>query len=151
MESIATGLMAGIHAAALAPDEPPRPLPRETALGSLCHYISAADAQQLSARQHHLRPVAAARRSHAPRACAATNRRATLKSAAARIEALDALSPRPCLSLARRRSTRYLDELKRAAALRRIPSKLTARDLEQFLEYLSPPETEPPAPAPSIC
>jgi methylenetetrahydrofolate--tRNA-(uracil-5-)-methyltransferase len=45
VESIATGLMAGLHAAALARGESPRPLPRETALGSLCHYISAADAR----------------------------------------------------------------------------------------------------------
>jgi methylenetetrahydrofolate--tRNA-(uracil-5-)-methyltransferase len=44
VESIATGLMAGLHAAALAQGESPRPLPRETALGSLCHYISGADA-----------------------------------------------------------------------------------------------------------
>jgi methylenetetrahydrofolate--tRNA-(uracil-5-)-methyltransferase len=43
VESIATGLMAGMHAAALASGAPPRPLPRETALGSLCHYVSAAD------------------------------------------------------------------------------------------------------------
>ena len=44
VESIATGLMAGVHAAALAHGETPRSLPRETALGSLCNYISAADA-----------------------------------------------------------------------------------------------------------
>jgi methylenetetrahydrofolate--tRNA-(uracil-5-)-methyltransferase len=44
VESIATGLMAGLHAVALAQGEEPRPFPRETALGSLCHYISAADA-----------------------------------------------------------------------------------------------------------
>jgi len=43
VEAIATGLMAGIHAAALANGETPRPLPRETALGSLCHYISGAN------------------------------------------------------------------------------------------------------------
>ncbi len=43
VESIATGLMAGMHAAALASGEEPRPLPRETALGSLCHYIAGAD------------------------------------------------------------------------------------------------------------
>jgi methylenetetrahydrofolate--tRNA-(uracil-5-)-methyltransferase len=42
-ESIATGLLAGLHAAALARGESPRAFPRETALGSLCHYISAAD------------------------------------------------------------------------------------------------------------
>lgn len=45
VESIATGLMTGLHAAALAQRESPRPLPRETALGSLCHYISGADAR----------------------------------------------------------------------------------------------------------
>jgi methylenetetrahydrofolate--tRNA-(uracil-5-)-methyltransferase len=43
VEAIATGLMAALHAAALAAGEQPRPLPRETALGSLCHYISGAD------------------------------------------------------------------------------------------------------------
>jgi methylenetetrahydrofolate--tRNA-(uracil-5-)-methyltransferase len=44
VESIATGLMAGMHAAAIAYGEDPQPLPRATALGSLCHYISGADA-----------------------------------------------------------------------------------------------------------
>jgi methylenetetrahydrofolate--tRNA-(uracil-5-)-methyltransferase len=43
VESIATGLMAGMHAVAVANGRKPRALPRETALGSLCHYISAAD------------------------------------------------------------------------------------------------------------
>jgi len=43
VESIATGLMAGMHAAALAAGAAPRALPRPTALGSLCHYISGAD------------------------------------------------------------------------------------------------------------
>jgi methylenetetrahydrofolate--tRNA-(uracil-5-)-methyltransferase len=43
VESIATGLMAGMHAVSLAMKEEVRALPRETALGSLCHYISAAD------------------------------------------------------------------------------------------------------------
>ncbi len=43
VESIATGLVAGRFAADLALGRPLRPLPRETALGSLCHYISAAD------------------------------------------------------------------------------------------------------------
>jgi len=45
VEAIATGLMAGMHAAALAAGEIPLALPRETALGSLCHYISGADAR----------------------------------------------------------------------------------------------------------
>ncbi|MEK7406503.1 MAG: methylenetetrahydrofolate--tRNA-(uracil(54)-C(5))-methyltransferase (FADH(2)-oxidizing) TrmFO, partial [Acidobacteriota bacterium] len=43
LEAMATGLMAGRHAAALARGIEPRPLPRQTALGSLCHYISGAD------------------------------------------------------------------------------------------------------------
>ena len=42
-ESIATGLIAGLNAAALARGEEPRVFPRQTALGSLCHYISSAD------------------------------------------------------------------------------------------------------------
>src|SRR5665811_841538 len=37
VESIATGLMAGLHASVLAAGGAPRALPLETALGSLCH------------------------------------------------------------------------------------------------------------------
>ena len=44
-ESIATGLLAGIYAAALARGEEPVPVPRATALGSLMHYITHADAK----------------------------------------------------------------------------------------------------------
>ena len=43
MESIATGLVAGRHAADLAWGETPRSFPRETAIGSLCAYVSGAD------------------------------------------------------------------------------------------------------------
>jgi methylenetetrahydrofolate--tRNA-(uracil-5-)-methyltransferase len=42
-ESIAAGLLAGIHAAALASREEPAAPPRESALGSLMHYICNAD------------------------------------------------------------------------------------------------------------
>ena len=42
-ESIATGLLAGIYAAALARGEVPAPAPRACALGSLVHYITHAD------------------------------------------------------------------------------------------------------------
>ena len=45
VESIATGFMAGMHAISQMRGEQPRPLPRPTALGSLCHYISKADAK----------------------------------------------------------------------------------------------------------
>jgi methylenetetrahydrofolate--tRNA-(uracil-5-)-methyltransferase len=42
-ESIASGLLAGIYAAALARGEEPVPAPRASALGSLVHYITHAD------------------------------------------------------------------------------------------------------------
>jgi methylenetetrahydrofolate--tRNA-(uracil-5-)-methyltransferase len=44
-ESIATGMLAGIYAAALARGEEPAPVPRATALGSLVYYITHADAK----------------------------------------------------------------------------------------------------------
>jgi methylenetetrahydrofolate--tRNA-(uracil-5-)-methyltransferase len=44
-ESIATGMLAGIYAAALAQGVEPTPTPRGTALGSLVHYITHADAK----------------------------------------------------------------------------------------------------------
>jgi methylenetetrahydrofolate--tRNA-(uracil-5-)-methyltransferase len=44
-ESIATGMLAGIYAARLAQGEEPTPVPRGTALGSLVHYITHADAK----------------------------------------------------------------------------------------------------------
>jgi methylenetetrahydrofolate--tRNA-(uracil-5-)-methyltransferase len=43
VESIATGLVAGRAAAALAAGETPRPFPRPTAMGSLCAYVTGAD------------------------------------------------------------------------------------------------------------
>ena len=43
VESIATGLVAGRAAAALASGGIPQAFPRQTALGSLCHYVSGAD------------------------------------------------------------------------------------------------------------
>ena len=45
VESIATGLMAGVHAAALASGASPIAPPRATAFGSLVHYITQADAR----------------------------------------------------------------------------------------------------------
>ncbi|MGA7833125.1 MAG: methylenetetrahydrofolate--tRNA-(uracil(54)-C(5))-methyltransferase (FADH(2)-oxidizing) TrmFO [Terracidiphilus sp.] len=44
-ESIATGLLAGIYAAKLARGEEPVPAPRSSALGSLVHYITHAEAK----------------------------------------------------------------------------------------------------------
>jgi methylenetetrahydrofolate--tRNA-(uracil-5-)-methyltransferase len=45
VESIATGLIAGMHAAALASGGAPVAPPRATALGSLTHYVTHADAK----------------------------------------------------------------------------------------------------------
>ncbi|MCU1232552.1 MAG: gid protein [Candidatus Solibacter sp.] len=45
VESIATGLIAGLHAAEFAAGATPRALPRATALGSLCHYVSGAESK----------------------------------------------------------------------------------------------------------
>ncbi len=45
-ESIATGLLAGVYAAALARGGDPVPVPRSTAMGSLVHYITGADARR---------------------------------------------------------------------------------------------------------
>jgi methylenetetrahydrofolate--tRNA-(uracil-5-)-methyltransferase len=45
VESIAAGLMAGMHAAGLAAGLEPAPPPRATALGSLAHYVTHADAR----------------------------------------------------------------------------------------------------------
>jgi methylenetetrahydrofolate--tRNA-(uracil-5-)-methyltransferase len=43
VEAMATGLMAGMHAAALVNGRTPRPAPRESALGSLAAYVAGAD------------------------------------------------------------------------------------------------------------
>jgi methylenetetrahydrofolate--tRNA-(uracil-5-)-methyltransferase len=43
VESIATGLLAGMHAVTRANGGEPQAAPRATALGSLCHYVSGAD------------------------------------------------------------------------------------------------------------
>jgi methylenetetrahydrofolate--tRNA-(uracil-5-)-methyltransferase len=44
-ESIATGLLAGIYAATMSRNEEPKAVPRTTALGSLVHYITHAEAK----------------------------------------------------------------------------------------------------------
>jgi methylenetetrahydrofolate--tRNA-(uracil-5-)-methyltransferase len=45
VESIATGLVAGVNAAALATGGDPAPPPRATAFGSLVHYITQAESK----------------------------------------------------------------------------------------------------------
>ncbi len=66
VESIATGLMAGMHAAALAQGRIAAPIAaRDRARVAVSLHFSRRCAQ-LSAREYHLRSAAAARRSHAP-------------------------------------------------------------------------------------
>jgi methylenetetrahydrofolate--tRNA-(uracil-5-)-methyltransferase len=43
VESAASGLLAGLNAAALSKGQPPRTLPRTTAIGALAYYVSHAD------------------------------------------------------------------------------------------------------------
>jgi len=45
VESIATGLLAGMHAAALVSGDEIAPAPRPSAFGSLIHYVTHADAK----------------------------------------------------------------------------------------------------------
>ncbi len=61
VESIATGFIAGRFAAAMAMGEAVIPFPRETALGSLCAYISRGRSAELSTGEYHVRFVAGAR------------------------------------------------------------------------------------------
>jgi methylenetetrahydrofolate--tRNA-(uracil-5-)-methyltransferase len=46
VESIATGLLAGINASAMATEQGPIPPPRATALGSLIYYVTNADTKK---------------------------------------------------------------------------------------------------------
>ncbi len=61
-ESIATGMLAGLYAAQLAHGEPAAAVPRGTALGSLVHYITHAEAKGVPAGKYYLRSAAAAGR-----------------------------------------------------------------------------------------
>ena len=81
VESIATGLVAGRHAVELAAGAEIRPFPRETAIGSLCAYVSGADRSQLPAGQHHVRFASCAGRSQHGSGFATTRKRATPKFA----------------------------------------------------------------------
>ena len=147
VESIATGLMAGMHAAALAPGESPRALPRATALGSLCHYVSARRPEGLPAREYHLRPAAAARRGRpaalAPRQEGAP--RTDLPAGAGRVLSVPGCrSPCPRLnSSARSAST---SRIWHARAIRSIRFAPTKRTCASSSTYLSPPDLAPPEP-----
>ena len=78
MESIAAGLMAGMHAAALAAGSEPRSAPRATAMGSLVYYVAHAAAKNfqpanitfdlLPPLEHHVRDRAQRHRQQCERA-----------------------------------------------------------------------------------
>ena len=141
VEAIATGLAAGLHAATLASGGQPQPFPRETALGSLCHYISGADPRNY--QPANITFDGCCRNSTKPpgRNCGAINPPVTRKSAGG--------PPRPWMSICTRMSEleheigRYLAELARRQA---SPHTLESYggDLRQFLEYFTPPDSQPP-------
>ncbi len=54
VESIATGLLAGIHAAALACGSGIAAAPRASAFGSLTHYVTHAEAKNFSAGEYYV-------------------------------------------------------------------------------------------------
>ena len=58
VESAASGLIAGLQMALRIAGAETVPLPRETALGGLGHYISNSDPRALPAHQHRLRAAA---------------------------------------------------------------------------------------------
>ena len=97
VESAASGLIAGLNAAALARDEMPQAPPRTTAIGALGHYVSHADAAnyQPSNIAFGLIPVMEG----APRR-RAERRRAVAERALTQIEAWRAALPCPPGSLA---------------------------------------------------
>jgi len=97
VESAASGLIAGLNAAALARDEVPQAPPRTTAIGALGHYVSHADAAnyQPSNIAFGLIPVM----DGAPRR-RAERRRAIAERALTQIEAWRAALPCPPGSLA---------------------------------------------------
>ena len=97
VESAASGLIAGLNAAALARDEMPQAPPRTTAIGALGHYVSHADAAnyQPSNIAFGLIPVM----DGAPRR-RAERRRAIAERALTQIEAWRAALPCPPGSLA---------------------------------------------------
>jgi site-specific recombinase XerD len=130
VEAIATGLIAGLHAAAVAEGDAPRPLPRETALGSLCHYISGADPADYQPANITFDLL--------PQLDDATRHQLRRDKKAWKTSAM----PQSELAL---QIERYLSELARTAS---SPHTLHAyaADLHQFLEYLSPPDLEPPHP-----
>ena len=154
VESIATGLLAGRCAARLAVGEEPLAVPRETALGSLCEYISGADAR-------HYQP-ANITFDLLPALDEETRRRFRHDKHARHAEvcrrALGALERhmesggvRPCLTMSKPASElseqieRYLDQLRRENASEHTLRNYGA-DLAGFLEYLTPPGGDPPPP-----
>ena len=58
VESIATGLMAGLNAALLALGSAPVPPPRASAFGSLTHYVTHADPKDFQPAEHYVRSTA---------------------------------------------------------------------------------------------
>ena len=141
VESIATGLMAGMHAAGAGAGES-RGLSRARPRSARCAITSPAPTRAITSRP--TSPSICCPRSTNRRAgvCATTRRRATPRSAAGRWKRSRNFEAR--MSELETQIAKYLDELRRSGA-----SAHTVRayesDLRQFLEYFSPAGSEPPA------
>ena len=136
VESAASGLIAGLNAAAVARGEAPRVPPRETAIGALAHYVSHADPrhyQPTNITFGIMPPLSATRR---PAAAAAARPIARRRPPSARSACSASGSPRRPRSAARDVTTElraFLDHL----GLNRNASAHTvdayASDIAQFL------------------
>ena len=137
VESIATGLVAGRHAVELASGEQPRPFPRETAIGSLCAYVSGADPRNFQPANITFdllpaldEPTRLRFRRDKKARHAEVCRRALAKSGR--------ISFRLCLN-SPARFERFLDELRRQNASAHTVRNY-ASDLDQFTAYFTLPD-----------
>jgi len=147
VESIATGLMAGLHASALAAGEAPRAFAARDRSGFALPLRLRRDAgryQPANITFDCCRP----RRSHASQSCVTTSKRATPKSAGGRLRpwrtTAAAMSELPA------RSNGTARELARGGRFAHTVAAYAA-DLRQFLEFhILSPEMEPPSRGPSM-
>jgi len=142
VESIATGLLAGVHLAAHLCGEQVLPLPRETALGSLCPLHLACGSEKYQAGEYCVRPVPAAGESIEGAQGASDG---NLPAGVGRSLTNTWPGRLPGWSMSELESAiaEFMGEL-----ARRNDSPHTLRnydaDLREFRAYFSPPDTEPP-------
>ena len=125
------------------PRRDPAPLPRATALGSLCHYVSAADPKDYQPANITFDLL--------PQLDEATRQRLRRDKKARHAARLPPGARKPSTSISmpaselERQIALYLEDLARAGNSAHSIRAYEA-DLRQFLAYLSPPELAPPEP-----